>query len=154
MYTFQSISAHPEPVGTPELYNSYVVATPPRTHWRQATCEEYECAGYLYGFVTTIDLSTELGQRQYHFITHDKKRSYSEQRVSLDLVKFLFKPGTICMDYQNHKVPIGRPPRLFVVGGDWRGNPRGFYRRHDRIEHWVEDFGENQEKLLDVYKRG
>lgn len=150
----QSMSAHPIPVGPPEAYNSYTVAAPPRTHWRKASCEEYECQGFLYGFVTTVDLSTDLGQRQYHFITHDKKRAYTEQRVTMNLVKFIFKPGTICMNYDEHVVPIGRPPKLLVMGGDWRGNPRGFYRRHDRIEHWVEDFGLNQDKLADIHRRG
>jgi hypothetical protein len=152
MFQLQSASAHPVPVGGVELYKSYSVLAPPRSHFRKATCEEYECIGWKYGFVTTVDLSTDLGQRQYHFLTHDKKRTYSMQRVSLELVKFIYKPGTICMDWDSHRVPIGRPPRLYVADGDWRGNPTGRYRIHDRIEHWVEDFGLNQNKLLDLSK--
>ncbi len=152
--TFLSLAAHPVPIAGPEYYNSYRVSAPSRTHRRRATCEEYECAGYLYGFVTTVDLSTELGQRQYHFLTHDKKRKYHEQRVTLNLVKFIYGPGNICMNWDSHTVPIDRPPRLIVMGGDWRGNPRGTYRVHDRIEHWCEDFGENQIKLAEIHKRG
>lgn len=121
---------------------------------RPASCEEYECDGWLYGFVTTVDLSTDLGQRQHHFLTHDKHRSYTMQRVSMQLVKFVYKPGNICMSWDQHRVPIGRPPRLLVVGGDWRGNPRGTMVRHTKIDHWCEDFGEHQQKLAEYQNRG
>lgn len=147
-----SESGHAMPLAGPQLYKSYSVFAPPKSHFRRATCEEYECDGYMFGFVTTVDTSTELGQRQYHFLTHDKRRTYSMQRPSLTLVKFVYKPGTICMGWDSHRVPIGRPPRLLVADGDWRGNPTGRFRRHDRIEHWVEDFGLNQEKLVDLGK--
>lgn len=154
MFQLRSVSAHPSPLMTPDHYKSYSVLAPPRTHWRPATCEEYECDGWVYGFVTTVNLATPLGQKQYDFLSHDKSRSYSMQRISMELIKFIYGPGNICMNWDQHRIPVGRPPRLLVASGDWRGNPTGKVVRHTKIEHWVEDFGENQQKLAEQQERG
>ena len=54
MFQLQSLSAHPNPVGGVELYKSYSVLAPPRSHFRKATCEEYECNGWKHGFVRPL----------------------------------------------------------------------------------------------------
>jgi hypothetical protein len=144
----------PAPLMPAANYKTYAMRSPVRTHWRPATCEEFECQDYKYGFVTTIDVSTELGQRQHHFLTHDTKRRYHIQRVSLTVFKFVYGPGNICMGYRDHRVPIGRPPKLLVVGGDWRGNPRQEIVRHQRVEHWVEDFSLHTAMLAQKVQRG
>jgi len=144
-----------EPDMGPEGFKSYSMRRPRSTHWRRATCEEVDCRAYIEGFVTTVDIGTELGQRQFHFITHDKKRSYSMQRVGPTVVKFLFKPGTICMGYEDHKVPLDKLPFFLVHEGDWRGNPRGgspFV--HKRVIDWVDDFATHQMKLAETLRRG
>jgi hypothetical protein len=41
-----------------------------------------------------------------------------------------------------------------VRDGDWRGNPTGRKRQHSRAQDWVEDFGENQLRLVDQQKKG
>lgn len=138
----------------PEHYKSYSMRAPFRSHWRPATCEEYECEAFLTGFVTTVDLNTELGQRQYHYLTHDRERSYSMQRVSMTLVKFIYGPGNRCFSSQDHRVPVGRPPRLLVVGGDWRGNPRREVRVHSRVDDWVDDSRNHQDKIATIVQRG
>lgn len=144
----------PTPIGDPQHYKSYTMRAPVRTHWRPATCEEYECLDYQYGWVTTIDLSTDLGQKQYHYLTHDKERRYSMQRLSLSIVKFIYGPGHRCFRSDEHKVAVGKPPKLLVVGGDWRGNPRGEVRVHTRIEDWVDDSRVHQDKISTLVKRG
>jgi hypothetical protein len=138
----------------PESYKSYSMRAPFRTHWRPATCEEYECEAFRNGFVTTVDLNTDLGQKQYNYLSHDKSRSYHMQRVSMTLVKFVYGPGNRCFNSQGHRVPVGRPPRLLVVGGDWRGNPRGDRRVHSNVDDWVDDARNHQDKIARIIQRG
>jgi hypothetical protein len=145
-----------QPLLPPQHYKTYSARAPLSTHWRPATCEEVDCEDYRYGFVTTIDVGTELGQRQFDFLTkRDKKRSHTRQNVGNGLWKFVYKPGTICMKYQDHRVPIGMPPLLLVVPGDWRGNPMHAPTiRHRSVENWVEDFALHQDRLAETAKRG
>ena len=143
------------PKAGPEHFKSYAWRAPIETHWRRGTCEEYECAGYLNGFVTTVDVGTDLGRKQYYFLTHDKTRKPSIQRVSERLIKFVYAPGNRCMSYGDHRVPIGKPPLLLVLGGDWRGNPRNLRTVvHRSMENWVEDFALHQDKIAEVVGRG
>jgi hypothetical protein len=141
----------------PEHYKTYQMSTPLGTHWRKATCEEVQCNMWVYGGVLTVDLSTELGQRQYHYATHDRMRSHSMQRVTQTLVKFVYGPGTICFEpvRSSHRIKMDRLPFYLVSGGDWRGNPRGTPRTiHRRPEDWVDDFATHQDKLAETAKRG
>lgn len=140
----------------PEHFKSYAVSAPVSTHWRPGTCEEYECDDYLHGFVFTCDLSTELGQSQYYYLTHDKERRYSIQRPSENIVKFIYGPGNRCFSRtgEPHYVPVGRPPFYLVHGGDWRGNPRGDQMVHRRVEDWIDDFANHQDKIATRTQRG
>lgn len=141
----------------PEFYKTYTVSAPFRSHWRKATCEEYECDEFMHGFVLTIDTTTELGQRQLFFVTHDKTRSSSLQRVGESIIKVFYGPGTPCFEPKRstHRVPIGRPPFYLVSGGDWRGNPRGIETLvHRRPDDWVDSFANNQINILEAKKRG
>jgi hypothetical protein len=125
------------------------------THWRKATCEEVGCEAFRNGYVTTVDISTNLGRKQFYFITHSKRRSYSAQRVSVYVFKFVFPPGTICMRDYDHKLPIEREPVYLVHEGDWRGNPRGGSSYiHGRGEDWVDQFANHQISLAETLKRG
>jgi hypothetical protein len=143
-----------EPSMGPQNYKTYAMSAPLRTHWRPATCEEYECEQYLNGFATTVDITTNLGQKQYHYLTHDRSRAYRLVRVSLELVRFEYGPGNFCFSMAEHRVPIGKPPRLLVVGGDWRGNPDHRRRVHTRVEDWVEDSALHLNHLAEIHRRG
>lgn len=140
----------------PEHYMTFSMNMPVKTHWRPATCEEYECEDFLHGFVTTIDFSTELGQRQLHYLTKvDKDRRYHLQRTGPYEVKLIYGPGNPCFKRQDHRVPVGRPPFYLVSGGDWRGNPRGTAQyRHRRAEDWVDQFANHQIEIAETVKRG
>jgi hypothetical protein len=152
MSSFNHLNIHP--AAGPEAYKSYAMRAPISTHWRQASCEEVDCESFLQGFVTTVDLTTELGQRQYDYLSHDKERSYHMQRVSETLVKFVYGPGNRCFSSNKHRTAIGRPPRLLVVGGDWRGNPRREKRVHRNIDDWVDDARNHQDKIARIIQRG
>lgn len=139
----------------PAAFKTYGMAMPLATHWRPATCDEVECEAYRCGWVTTVDLSTELGQRQAHYIRRDSSRHASEQQESLTLVRFTYAPGQRCFSYGEHRLPVGRPARFYVAEGDWRGNPRGLpTRAHARAEDWVDDFATHQDKLATAIQRG
>jgi hypothetical protein len=148
-----AILNRPEPLMGPGNYKTYSLSSPPRTHFRPAPCEEYHCEDWRFGFITTCDLSTDIGQKMADIIRHDKTRSPREIRTGLYEVKFDFPPGTRCWKWKTHKVPVGRPPILRVRGGDWRAST-GLIRRHTRIEFWVEDFAEHQDKLAAIAQRG
>lgn len=143
------------PAAGPEFFQSYHMRSPLRTHWRPASCEEYECGDFLQGFVLTVDVSTELGQRQAYYVRHDRTRRMHEQRVGETIIKFVYGPGNTCFRQGEHRVPIGRPPLLLVADGDWRGNPRRTpVRRHRSAEDWVDDFRNHQDRLNDQARRG
>jgi hypothetical protein len=141
-------------IAGPENYKSYMMRAPLRTHWRPASCEEVDCASFLYGFVTTVDLTSDLGQRQYEYLSHDKERSFHMQRVSMEIVKFVYGPGNRCFSSNKHRTAIGRPPRLLVVGGDWRGNPRREKRVHANVDDWVDDARNHQDRIATIIQRG
>lgn len=140
----------------PEHFKSYKASAPLGSHWRRATCEEYECDDFLYGFIFTCDISTELGQQQHYFLTHDKERSYSIQRPNESIVKFIYGPGNRCFapKCENHVIPIGRPPFYLIHGGDWRGNPRGDRLVHRRVEDWIDDWANHQDRIASTIRRG
>jgi len=146
------------PDAGPEHFKSYAARAPLATHWRQATCEEYECDQFLHGFVLTVDLSTELGQKQWYYVAKvDRERSYSIQRLNQFIVKVIYGPGNPCFEpnRSNHRVPVGRPPFYLVADGDWRGNPRRTpMYHHRRVEDFIEDFALHQDKIAVVRKRG
>jgi hypothetical protein len=144
------------PDAGPEHFKTYNWSAPLETHWRRATCEEVDCEQMKYGFVTTVDFSTELGQKQLHYLTQeDKDRRYSMQRTGPFEVKLIYGPGNPCMKRAEHRVPIGRPPLFVVTGGDWRGNPLGTRPlKHKSAEDWVDDFANHQQAIIDRIKRG
>lgn len=136
----------------PQEYRTFSARAPLATHWRKATCAEAECASYLNGWVTRIDLGTQLGQRQYHFITHDKERSYNEQQIDERFVEFTFPPGNRCFGKQ-HTISLERPNLYVVQDGDWRRyvSPE---KRHTRAEFWIEEMQEHLDGWRTVQQRG
>lgn len=143
------------PVAGPQAYKTYGMSMPLKSHWRRATCEEVRCEAYVHGWVSTFDLATDMGLKQYEFCKDDRERSFSMQRVSVSLVKFVYKPGNRCFRSGDHRLPLERPARLYVAEGDFRGNPRRIpVRVHTRADDWVEDFSEHQDRLATAIQRG
>ena len=136
-------------------YKTYSMAMPLATHWRPASCAEVDCDAYRNGWVSTFDISTDLGQKQHDYCSHDRTRGFSTQRVGPALVKFIYPPGNRCFQAGDHRVPLQRPARYLVTGGDWRGNPRGVPPRvHKRAEDWIEDFATHQDKIATAISNG
>lgn len=127
---------------------TYAILAPVATHWRAASCEEAGCGAFLRGWTTTVDEGTELGQRQAHYIRHDRTRGYTESRTEVGLTTFIFAPGTRCFRSVDHRLPVGKPEIYVQREGDWRGNPRGTGpRQFQRPADWVDHFAEHQDRL-------
>lgn len=136
-----------------EAYQTFQVSAPRATHWRKASCEEVSCAQGERGWTSTIDESTGLGKAQAHYIRRNSGRKFKESRNELGQTVFEFASGQDC--FAEHKVRIDKPELYLVRGGDHRGNPLGIQtRQHTKAEFWVEEFGENQQRIHDVREKG
>lgn len=138
----------------PAAYKTYALQLPKVTHYRKATCQEVECEAYARGWVTKIDVSTPLGQRQARYIVDHSNRKFTETTAinSSVIREFMFPHGQQC--FADHQVPLEREPLYVVRGGDWRGNPRNEHRTHVRAADWVEDFATHQQNIVDEIERG
>lgn len=139
-----------DPALPPQSYKTYGMVMPLRTHFRKATCAEVECDDWVMGFDSIVDITTELGRKQAHYILNDKTRSHTFEQIGPSLVKFHFQPGTIpfASPKHDHFVRMDRPPLFVVRGGDWRGNPRGTEPMvHRNADNWVDDFATHQDRL-------
>lgn len=132
---------------------TFQVVAPKSTHTRPATCEEVECAQYARGWKMKVDLATDLGQKQAHYIKYQSGRSYTKTGAVGTLVELTFAANQPC--FQEHRVSIGRPEIYRVKGGDYRGNPlRTPTRVHKKPEFWVEEFQANQDRIKTRIERG
>ena len=132
----------------PEAVQSYRIHSPRDTAVKTA-CEQAGCQWWSTGWDTKVDERTPLGQFQASYIRTEAGRSFREMRTADGLTVFRFDPYQRCFD--DH---VTLPERFLVVGGDWRGNPRGERRVHARADDWVEDFAEHQQVLKDALDRG
>ena len=146
-----------QPAGPAHAYRTFQVKVPRGPEFqRPATCEQVDCEHWLHGWQTLVDATnTDLLEalrasgRPYTEIVDDGQ-PFALIRV------FTFAPGTPCFRASQHRVAV-RPdvPQLFVVrGGDWRGNPTGEWRIHQRPDDWVEDLQESTEALRETIERG
>jgi hypothetical protein len=131
---------------------TYELSAPTQTHRKPASCEDADCAAWRYGWRTVVDEATDLGQRQAHYIRHDRTRRHTQTRRPDGLTEFAFAAGQSC--FSRHTVPLERAPIMTVRGGDWRGNPLGDLRIHSRPQDWVEDFALHQQMLADRLAQG
>lgn len=134
-------------------YTTFQVTAPTATHTVEASCEDVECEQYARGWRMKLDLGTDLGQKQAHYIKHLSGRSYRVVDQRDGLVTLEFPGGQPC--FQQHRVRNQLPETFLVRGGDYRGNPLGTKTRvHDKPEHWVEEFQEHQDRLKTAIERG
>ena len=139
------------------MLKTYEIRAPLETHFRPATCAEIDCPNYLNGWVTVVDESTELGQRQLHYIRHESGRKYKragDDGVASSTSIFEFEPGQRCFASAGHRIRVERAELFVVRDGDWRGNPTGRTRTHVRPADWLDDFGTHQLRVSEARERG
>ena len=142
---------HPQ-TGKPQQYETFALLRNRNKHFREATCEEARCEAFLNGFVLSIDTSTPMGQKRWHYVTHDKSRSYTYQRVGPTLYKFVYGPGNDGFAHK-HLLPTSMPPKAVVMPGDWRMQT-GEARVHTRLEDWVDQNMEHKDRIATIRQRG
>lgn len=130
---------------------TYSIKMPRATHWRKASCEEVGCAGQEFGWVSPIDETTELGQKQAYYIRSLSGRRFREETSAEGLTLFTFEPGQRC--FTEHEVPIGRPELFIVRRGDL-DHDLGERRLHTRAEDWVDDFATHTQAIADAIEKG
>lgn len=136
-----------------QAMQTFQILAPKSTHTRVISCEEAECRAYANGWRVTVDLGTELGQKQAFYIKNHSGRSYRKVSVSGTMVELEFAGGQPC--FTEHRVRNDLPEVFRVKGGDYRGNPlKTPTRVHKRPEFWVEEFAENQDRLKTRFERG
>lgn len=131
---------------------TYSIIAPRATHFRKATCAEVECEGREHGWISPIDETTELGQRQAYYIRKLSGRKFTEERSDEGLTLFTFEPGQDC--FTPHEVPIGRPELFVVRDGDLRTVKPKNVRVHKRGEDWVDDLATHQQTIADAIQEG
>lgn len=134
----------------PEAYKTYQIVAPVATHFRPATCQEMECAGYTRGWRTTV--LPDSSQAQY--IRHSSGRKFASEMNADGTVSFTFPPGQMCFAAADHRVSLQREPLYVVRGGDFRGNPRGTPSIRRKSTEWVDDFATHQQSIADRIERG
>ena len=147
----------PAPLADPRAYRTFTIAAPLATHFRTGTCEEAGCVNFARGWVTTVDESTQLGQRQAYFIRHDRTRGHTETRLATRLTRVAFGPGQWCFinrpTGEGHLVRT-RPDIFIARDGDFRGNPTGIRRVHANAADWADDFANHEDRLATLRNRG
>ncbi len=134
-------------------YKTYSITAPISTHFRAATCEETNCPNLANGWASVIDESTDLGQKQAHYIRKQSGRKFIETRNEAGLTRFEFASGQTC--FTPHKVRLERPEIFRVRGGDYRGNPRNTpVVTHKNAEDWRDDFANHQAQLATRLDQG
>lgn len=134
----------------PAAYQTYAVATPLETHWREATCTEVACPHEEHGWKTAVDEASDLGQRQAHYIRKLSGRTFHEHVEQDGLTTFLFPPGQRC--FREHRIKEDRPALYIVRGGDYRATVTPPVRM--RAEDWVDKFAEHQYNLKVAQEKG
>lgn len=138
----------PEPNLPPGAYQTYAISQPRATHTRVASCEEVNCVAQCNGWVTSVDVSTELGRRQSHYIRALSGRRFTFSQAG-SMQTFEFPPGERC--FREHRISLDRPSLFLKIGGDWRAyGPLVQMKPAD----WVDDFAEHQDGIVSRMRRG
>ena len=128
---------------------SYSIKAPLDTHWRAATCAEFDCQFHKNGWTTTVDEATTLGARQSTYIRTSSGRHFTTERTEGGLTTFTFPPGQEC--FTQHRIPLERPA-YFQIAPIHGGRAHG--GEIVSPSEWTERFSENQDLLNRVRNEG
>jgi hypothetical protein len=136
------------PQGPVQAYQTFSVRSRPDRAVR-TVCEQVACPAWRDGWESVIDEGTGLGKAQAAYIRSQSGRTFREMRTEAGLTVFRFESGQRC--FADHKT---RPELYLVRDGDFRGNPTGRVRRHERPQDWVENVQEELGRFNEDRHRG
>lgn len=132
---------HPTPGVPVAAMKTYAIKSPVETHSKPAHCRDIGCRDYLNGWSIKLIAGSD-DDRFFRSACAGRvdgyRRPFRTVRDGL-FVTFVFEAGTPCRFIMKHRATLDRPELYIVRGGDWRAST-GLIRKHDRPEHWVEDF--------------
>lgn len=136
-----------EPVGRPDQYVTHA-HTMPKGHTRIVDCKTFECEAYERGWKTVLDVSDPQKYELAVWVRDHGARRF-QMSVAGTIVTFVFPPGQMC--FAEHRVPT--KPGLFVIRD---GDHRAATGRSRKVSArtWVDDLGEQTEKLAEIRRRG
>lgn len=138
-----------EPIGPVQAYKTYAVHSPLASHFKEVPCQAVDCNAYAHGWLTMVDVATDLGRQQAGYIRNHSGRSFVVSELGT-MVTFTFPPGQQC--FQTHRAALEREPICSVRGGDWRAVTTP--PRQMRADDWVDDFANHQDRLKTRVERG
>lgn len=128
-------------------YTTWAILSPP-DRWRAATCEEVDCEWHRDGWVTRVPI----GGEEEHLVKASGRR-WTGRHVGPDgVVEYMFPPGTRCFRASTHRVHVDREDVYLRLGGHHQ-QYTGDRLVHSGPQPWLDEFGENQERLSDAVKR-
>lgn len=136
-----------------EAFKTYRIDAPISTHYRPTTCAEVECGAHTNGWKTLADETTTQGAGIAAYIRRDSGRRFVETREA-GITVFVFEAGQMCFGASEHRVPLEREPIFRVVGGDFRGNPRGEAPVTHRPEDWVDSMATHLDSIATAINKG
>lgn len=125
-------------------YRTFQMRAPLATHFRAATCEEQRCPAWVHGWVTRVDLSTDLGQAQAAYI---RKGATGRQWAEDDPGVFVFPAGQTCFKQSEHRTRNDRPELYVIRNGDHRVPDRVADPVQVSPDSWVDAFRTHTERL-------
>lgn len=136
-------------------YSDYRITQRVKENFRPATCAEVECSAFRNGWKTIVPAGVA---DQVRVVARDTGRAYIEQRSAAGLVEFSFQPG-------QEGFKGGEHDHTIRVDSIQRFAKQRFVKQQG-VQHatgapqplsaqsWVDDFGENQERLAAEQRKG
>lgn len=132
---------------------TYGIRSPISTHTRPGTCEEVNCPQWRDGWTTIVPAGSDqadlLAQVERGHSPDGIRRVPYAKTPDGGNVQWYYAAGTPCFRATAHRVSLDRPEIYIKRAGDWRRD-LGLIRKHDRPEHWVEDFATNQDRVSKI----
>lgn len=148
--TFQQKAFRPQPKMPTGSYKTFRIASPLATHFRPATCEEFNCKAFNEGWTySKADLERE---NLLYVVTHAGKR-YREMALA-DGIYLVFEPGQKCFQERTHRVPLNRPEFYFAGRGDFRSFSHRKAQVFTRPEDWVDSFSHQLDWINSEIEKG
>ncbi len=134
------------PVGA---YKTYQISSPLATHWTAATCAQVGCEHYLNGWALHVQAITP---RDVH-LARTSGRAFTERDMGPGQTWLVFEPGQPCFAAGTHVRQLERPELYTIWAGDWRLAPERREKVPVSSQAWVDDCGDNQQRLHDMIER-